>query len=381
MSTATELIEQFIGLSAKLPPDQLKALDKAILEETGKMKWVPNPGPQTEAYFSQADELFYGGGAGGGKSSLICALAVQNHKNSLILRRVGKNLKGIKRELQRILGSSSGFNDQSGIWKLPDARVIDLGHCEHEKDKENYQGIAHDLKAFDEITQFSEGQYRYVIGWNRSDDTKQRCRVVCTGNPPLSAEGLWVIKYWAPWLDPTHPNPAKPGELRWFTTIDEKDMELPNSAEVVISGRKVKPRSRTFIPARLEDNPDYMFGGYASVLEAMPEELKKGLRDGVFSASLKDEPYQVIPTTWIIAAQERWTPDGWKDWEMTAMAFDPAGGGRDSAELAFRHAGWYGRLVSEQGKHTADGSLAAASIIQHRRDELAVIASVVVLEC
>ena len=31
--------------------------------------WVPNPGPQTEAYFSEADELFYGGGAGGGKSA------------------------------------------------------------------------------------------------------------------------------------------------------------------------------------------------------------------------------------------------------------------------------------------------------------------------
>jgi hypothetical protein len=32
------------------------------------------------------------------------------------------------------------------------------------------------------------------------------------------AEGLWVIKHWAPWLDPLHPRPARPGELRWFTT-------------------------------------------------------------------------------------------------------------------------------------------------------------------
>ena len=24
--------------------------------------------------------------------------------------------------------------------------------------------------------------------------------VVATGNPPISAEGTWVIKYWGPWL-------------------------------------------------------------------------------------------------------------------------------------------------------------------------------------
>jgi hypothetical protein len=31
---------------------------------------------------------------------------------------------------------------------------------------------------------------------------------------------------WAPWLDPQHPNPAKPGELRWFTNVDGKDTEV-----------------------------------------------------------------------------------------------------------------------------------------------------------
>jgi len=35
--------------------------------------WVPFPGPQTMAYHSTADELFYGGGAGGGK--VTCCLA------------------------------------------------------------------------------------------------------------------------------------------------------------------------------------------------------------------------------------------------------------------------------------------------------------------
>jgi hypothetical protein len=104
----------------------------------------------------------------------------------------------------------------------------------------------------------------------------QRCRVVATGNPPISAEGAWVIKYWGPWLDPTHPHPAKPGKLRRFAVIDGSDKEVdrdhPNA------------RSRTFIPARLEDNPDLLKTGYAAVIEGMPEPLRTMMREGRFDA-------------------------------------------------------------------------------------------------
>jgi len=58
---------------------------------------------------------------------------------------------------------------------------------------------------------------------------------------------------------------------------------------------------------------------------------------------------------------------------MTAMAFDPAGGGRDSAELCWRHGGWYAPLVSVKGEDTANGSEAAARIVVHRRDAAPII--------
>ena len=52
----------------------------------------------------------------------------------------------------------------------------------------------------------------------------------------MTAEGAWVISYWGPWLDPGHPNPAKPGELRWFTTIDGKDVECSGPEPVIVNG-------------------------------------------------------------------------------------------------------------------------------------------------
>ena len=61
---------------------------------------------------------------------------------------------------------------------------------------------------------------------------------------------------------------------------------------------------------------------------------------------------------------------------MTAMAFDPAGGGADAAELCWRHGGWYAEMVTEKGDITADGSRAAATIVSHRRGAAPVVVDV-----
>jgi len=61
---------------------------------------------------------------------------------------------------------------------------------------------------------------------------------------------------------------------------------------------------------------------------------------------------------------------------MTAMAFDPAGGGNDAEELIWRHAGWFSEPVTATGEMTADGSRAAGVIVQHRRHDCPVIVDV-----
>ena len=47
------------------------------------------------------------------------------------------------------------------------------------------------------------------------------------------------MKYWGPWLDTTHPHPAKPGELRWFTTINGEDREVDGPGPHLIDGEQV----------------------------------------------------------------------------------------------------------------------------------------------
>jgi len=87
-------------------------------------------------------------------------------------------------------------------------------------DERKYQGRPHDSKALMNNT-FSEIQFR-TYWWLRS--TMRRSAVVYfTGNRQQVAEGEWVIRYLPLGLSHHMHKPAKPGELRWFTTLDGKD--------------------------------------------------------------------------------------------------------------------------------------------------------------
>lgn len=349
-------------------------LVKECAKATAHMKWVPNPGPQFDAYFCEADELFYGGQAGGGKSDLLLGLAANEHHRSLILRKTHKEARGLADRLTEILGTDVGLNRSSGEWRLGD-RMIETGGCENEDDKQKYKGRPHDLKGFDEVSDFSETQYKFIIGWNRSARAGQRCRVVATGNPPTDPSGLWVLKHWGAWLDPQHPNPARPGELRWYTTINGKDTEVDGPGPHYIEGEKdpVYARSRTFIPAKLEDNPDLKASGYDATLAALPDEYRAAYRDGQFGVALRDDAFQCIPSSWVYAAQDRWTNKPPANVPMCSMGVDVAQGGPDQTILAPRYDGWYPPLVVVPGKNTPDGKTISGLVVQHRYDNATVV--------
>ena len=87
-----------------LPVAERSALLADADKATGNAKWMPNPGPQTDAFFSDADELFYGGQAGGGKSDLEIGAAITAHHRSLLLRRTNKEALGLVERMAEIIG-------------------------------------------------------------------------------------------------------------------------------------------------------------------------------------------------------------------------------------------------------------------------------------
>lgn len=364
----SEVLTRIKELSPYLTIEERQEIDKLIMDGSAPV-WMPWPdSPQKKAMESEADILFYGGAAGGGKSELLLGLSLTEHVNSIIFRREGTQHKGIIRRYAEILGSKDGFNGQDRVWRW-DNKTIDLGSCPNLGDEEKHQGIPHDLVGFDEITHFLESQFRFLIGWNRTTIPNQRCRIVCTGNPPVDSDGEWVISFWAPWLDEDHPNPAEPGELRWFVTKEGKDVEVDGPAIIEVDGEMVQPLSRTFIPSRVTDNPALMETGYISTLQALPEPLRSQMLHGDFLAGLGSDPWQVIPTEWVKSSQKRWTPDGRYQHPMDSLGADIARDGLNQTVLSRRHGLWFDEMLKYPGSDTPNGPMAAALIVASIRDK------------
>jgi hypothetical protein len=389
-------------LERYLTPTERDELAELIEADIAEYTWRPLPGPQTMAYESTADVIGFGGAAGGGKTDLAIGMALNQHHRAQMFRREGPQLVGIIDRLAEIVGSRDNINGKPTVyWDDGRDLKVEFNSVPNLGDETKYQGRPKDLLVVDEAANFLEMQVRFLKGWVRTTRPGQRTRTLLTFNPPTTAEGRWVIDFFAPWLDKKHAiYPTEPGKLR-YVYVDPKtgkDVWIldDNGAPFVIVHDErcydfdpldyrpeeiTKPESRTFIPSRITDNPFLVSTGYMAQLQAMPEPLRSQMLLGDFEAGMEDDPFQLIPTKWVEIAQARWkerTPRG----EMLAMGVDVARGGRDNTTLATRHKTpetnlWFDKLKIHPGKETPDGNTVAGLVIAERRDHAPIMLDVI----
>lgn len=364
---------------AAMPEEQLQEVKVNTMKGTEKMRFVPSPGPQTQAYFSKADVLLFGGSPGGGKSALGIGLALNEHFRSLIIRKNFSDLEGIIDNSKKLAGTDSGFvGHPRPKLKKSDGGVIHYAGLAADGGIGGHQGVDHDLIYIDEAAQVPEDQVRLLMAWLRSDRAGQRCRMILGSNPPLDSTGDWMIEYFAPWLDEKYHNPAMPGELRYFLPDDDGRQRECEKEDFIIleSGDKkikVPAQSRTFIPSKFTDNPYYNPEQYAKTLVGLPDAAREILITGNFMLSRRDDIWQCIPTAWVREAQARWKPQAPQGIPMCAIGVDVAQGGFDQTTLAPRHDGWYMPLIVVAGKDAPDGPSVAGLVIANRRDSAKVV--------
>lgn len=352
-----------------LSADEQAELQALLGESPG---WTPLPGPQMAAYLSPADILGFGGSAGGGKSDLLAGLALNEHQRSIMFRREGTELIALIERILELARDRKGYNGQERILRMPD-RQIEFGSAPALGEERKYQGRPHDFLGIDEATNFAESQVRFLMGWLRSTDPAQRKRVVMTFNPPTTSEGRWIISYFAPWLDDSHPNPASPGEIRYFAVLDGKEQEVEDGEPMIHGGEIVVPQSRTFIPSRVTDNPYLMGTGYYNQLQALPEPLRSQMLYGDFKAGMDDDPWQVVPASWVDAAIERWKNERPEPLPpMDSMGVDVARGGRDETVLVGVRGRFVDMPMAVDGSRTPTGGDVAALVMSRRRDRCVV---------
>lgn len=367
------LLDEVSAKIGGLSPEDRQALVEQVAPLAQKMRFVPLPGPQTEAYLSEADVLLYGGEAGGGKTGLLVGLA-QEHRHSILFRRESSQTDGLERFGKEVYGSK-GFNGTDLEWNWGE-RSLKLSGMKEPGDWAKNAGRERDFMGFDEAGEFLRVQIASMRGWCRGP-SGQRARVVLASNPPRTTDGYWMQEWFAPWLDMHHPKRADPGELRWAVMLEGASGQYPFWVDgpdlIEIDGETRHPLSFTFIPASLEDNPFRNTAEYRAFLDSLPEPLRSQLKKGDWTAGGEDNLAQTIPTEWVKQAMARWEPRPRIGVPMCAMGVDVAQGGTDQTVIAIRYDEWFAPTIAIPGSETPGGADVAGRVLAKRHDGATVV--------
>lgn len=230
----------------------------------------PNPA-QARAHGFEVDELLYGGAAGGGKTDYLIAevLAVLLEfpgTNAAIFRRTVPQLLELGGIAYRLLDripqpAVASYNANQHVWTFRNGSKLKLAHCQRDADVTKYQGAEWGIVAFDQLEQFTEFQYTYLLHRLRQSGEVARAmtaagyrpKAISSANPGGVGHG-WVKRRF---IDPV-PTGGRP--FRPAPTDNEPT-----------------PGVRVFIPATLDDNEHNVDPGYRRQLEALPEDARRAM--------------------------------------------------------------------------------------------------------
>jgi hypothetical protein len=194
-------------------------------------------------------ESLYGGAAGGGKSDALLMAALEYvhmpRYAALILRRSFADLALPGAIMDRakawLIPKGVGWNAQDKRFTFPSGASLQFGYCENDRDKYRYQGAELQFVAVDELTQWPESSYTYLLS---------RLRRLEGSQVPLRARAA--------------SNPGGVGHT-W------------------VKGRFVDSREPgAFVPANLADNPFVDQQAYLQSLSRLDPITRRQLLEGIW---------------------------------------------------------------------------------------------------
>lgn len=164
--------------------------------------------------------------------------------NALLLRRTYADLALpeaiMSRSLEWLSGTDAHWNGQDKIWTFPSGAKLVFGYLQYENDKYRYQSSAFQFIGFDELTQFTETQYRYLFS---------RLRRLGSSTIPLRMRSA--------------SNPGGIGH-NWVKSL-------------FIDGNH---SSKLFVPSKLDDNPHLDREEYEKSLNKLDMVTRQRLKEG-----------------------------------------------------------------------------------------------------
>ena len=219
----------------------------------------PQAGPQSDFLSCPADEIFYGGARGGGKSHGIlldfCKHAFEHGENvsGILFRRTYPELEDLQNKAHKIFPYLKAiWRAQARQWIFPSGASLKMRYLSNEDTANNYIGHEYTWMGFDQLDLWPKQNTVDKLKANLRNPYGIPSRMVATGNPGGVGHN---------WIKERYIDPAKPRTL--ITTENGS--------------------TRCFIPAKVTDNkilldadPKYI----DRLKESGPEWLVRAWLDG-----------------------------------------------------------------------------------------------------
>jgi Terminase large subunit, T4likevirus-type, N-terminal len=267
---------------------------------------TPTP-KQAEFLACPAREVLTGGSSGGGKSTALLLAAVSQATNpqskSLIVRRSYVQLRdliGASFEIYKPLGAE--FNKSERVWTFPSGATVSFGYLESDADKYIYQGMQFSCLCFDELTQLPQDgldansepvnkAYLYLHSRLRAPAGSNLRLEIRAATNPGGVGHSWVKQRWG-----------------------IEDNGGPSERRDPQTGYR-----RVFIPSKLEDNPALAATDYSKVLDALAENDRKALKEGLWLLGEGAVFSEWNPRLHVVPSFE--IPDEWPMWRSCDDGF------------------------------------------------------------
>lgn len=289
-----------------------RVLPKAVANTQTNHPWCPQtPTPHQQLFLDlDGEEAFFGGAAGGSKSSALLMAALQYVSvpkyAAILFRRTYTDLTLpdalMSRAREWLNGTAARWIDKEKTWKFPSGATLTFGYLESENDKYRYQGSAYTFIAFDELTQFTKTQYLYLFSrLRRLAGVDIPLRMRSASNPGgIGAE--WVYERFIP--DDFSPEMAETPRVFTKEGLDDR-----GNATI-----------RYFIPARLQDNPYLDRPSYEHSLDNLDPVTREQLLRGDWQIRHRGDIYWMFDPRYVFVPWSRWKdvfgvahiPDHWQ---------------------------------------------------------------------
>ncbi|UOF83016.1 large subunit terminase [Caudoviricetes sp.] len=241
-------------------------------------------------------------------------------------------------EIFPAMGGTPVRSDAKWIW--PNGSWIKFSHMQHEQDVHGWQGSQLAVVAFDEMTHFSQQMVFYMMSRLRTRcGMRPYLRGTCNPDP-----NSWVAEFIAGWLKPDGTPIDGAERITRYMARDKGVIQFAdNPADLELLG--MKPRSVSFIPALVYDNPSLLADNpdYEDNLKSMSAVDRSRLLEGNWKVRgvagmffkrdwwkfLPERPTDVIRWVryWDRASTEQSEQSPDPDWTVGALVGRRASGG------------------------------------------------------